>query len=138
MRREALGVLLLGGVLLFSGCSISTPHGTVSLSFDKDKTTEQTVFTDSNGNQTVINTQSVSSYVDQLLGTVSLPNGSTVSELRSFVMDGLSQLGIDLDNMDFTSDADVEEVNEAIKGLLEESGVDIDSVDVKEIVGEDK
>ena len=61
---------------------------------------------------------------------MSVPNGGTTSDLKTFVYDSLDKVGIDLDNLDFESSEDVTNAENEIKKALEEQGVDTSSLDI--------
>ena len=104
-------------VLSLAACTVQTPAGELTVGFDSTKKSQDTRIIDEDGNETVIDADKVSSLVDQLLGTVALPNGATTAELKSFIYDTLGVVGIDLDNLD---DVDMSEVEEEVKGAIDE------------------
>ena len=132
MRR----VCILFACLMLTGCSLATPEGTVSINFDKDAKSSQTVFTDDDGKETVIDLSSAKKYVDQLLESVDIPNGGSTDDLKKFVYDSLSSAGIDLDKIDLDDKQEVKDAEKAIKKALKKKGVDTKDIDIdlKEIM----
>ena len=128
MKKRLIVGVSLSLALVLNACSVSTPMGT--LSFDESKKTESTIVTDSDGNQTVIETTNINKYLDQLLESVSIPNGGTTDDLKTFVYDSLGILGIDLDKIDLNNTEDVNKAEEAIKQSLEDKGIDTDNLDI--------
>ena len=130
MKKRVMLTSLVISNLMLSACSVTTPVGTLNVSFDDSKKSESTIITDENGNQTIIHTENVSAYVDQLLDSVELPDGSSTVDLKQFVYDNLSSLGIDLNSIDFSDEESVENAEEAIEEALQEQGVDISNMDI--------
>ena len=130
MRKGFLLTSLVISSLILSACSVTTPVGTLNVSFDESKKSESTIITDENGNQTIIHTENVSAYVDQLLDSVELPDGASTADLKQFVYDNLSSLGIDLNSIDFSDEESVENAEEAIEEALQEQGIDTSSMDI--------
>lgn len=128
MKKKLLIGVSLSLALVLNACSVSTPMGT--LSFDESKKTESTIVTDSDGNQTVIETNDINKYLDQLLESVSIPNGGTTEDLKAFVKDSLGVVGIDLNKIDLNNTEDVEKAEEAIKQSLEDKGIDTNNLDI--------
>lgn len=130
MRKGFLLTSLVISSLILSACSVTTSVGTLNVSFDESKKSESTIITDENGNQTIIHTENVSAYVDQLLDSVELPDGANTSDLKQFVYDNLSSLGIDLNSIDFSDEESVENAEEAIEEALQEQGVDTSNMNI--------
>ena len=130
MKKRVLLFSLVITSLLLSACAVSTPAGTLNVSFDDSKKSDSTVITDKEGNQTIIHTENVGSYVDQLLSSVELPDGASTEDLKQFVYNNLSSLGIDLNNLDFSDTDAVEDAEDAIEDALQEQGVDTSNVDI--------
>lgn len=128
MKKKLLIGVSLSLALVLNACSVSTPMGT--LSFDESKKTESTIVTDSEGNQTVIETTDINKYLDQLLESVSIPNGGTTEDLKAFVKDSLGVVGIDLNKIDLSNTEDVEKAEETIKQSLEDKGIDTTDLDI--------
>lgn len=129
MKNKVIVCIMLCS-MLFTGCSVSTPDGTLYISFDRTATTEETVITDSNGNSTVIDTSSISSCVEQALDTVALPDGVNRDEMKKFVYDNLSNLGIDLSKLDASDTSKLDSVETIIRGTLEQNGIDTSEMDI--------
>lgn len=130
MKKRVMLTSLVISILMLSACSVTTPVGTLNVSFDESKKSESTIITDENGNQTIIHTENVSAYVDQLLDSVELPDGASTADLKQFVYDNLSSLGIDLSSIDFSNEESVENAEEAIEEALQEQGVDTSNMDI--------
>lgn len=130
MKKRVMLTSLVISSLILSACSVTTPVGTLNVSFDESKKSESTIITDENGNQTIIHTENVSAYVDQLLDSVELPDGASTADLKQFVYDNLSSLGIDLSSIDFSDEESVENAEEAIEEALQEQGVDTSNMDI--------
>lgn len=130
MKKRVMLTSLFISSLMLSACSVTTPVGTLNVSFDESKKSESTIITDENGNQTIIHTENVSAYVDQLLDSVELPDGASTADLKQFVYDNLSSLGIDLNSIDFSDEESVENAEEAIEEALQEQGVDTSNMDI--------
>ena len=130
MKKRVMLTSLVISSLMLSACSVTTPVGTLNVSFDESKKSESTIITDENGNQTIIHTENVSAYVDQLLDSVELPDGASTADLKQFVYDNLSSLGIDLNSIDFSDEESVENAEEAIEEALQEQGVDTSNIDI--------
>ena len=130
MKKRVMLTSLVISSLMLSACSVTTPVGTLNVSFDESKKSESTIITDENGNQTIIHTENVSAYVDQLLDSVELPDGASTVDLKQFVYDNLSSLGIDLNSIDFSDEESVENAEEAIEEALQEQGVDTSNMDI--------
>lgn len=128
MKKKYL--IILGCTLLLTGCSVSTPYGTARLTFDSSEVSDKVTYTDDNGKSVVIDTSSAKAYVDQLLNSVDLPQGSSTSDLKSFVYSSLDSVGIDLDNLDLNDEEAVSEAEDTIKNALEEQGVDTSDLDI--------
>lgn len=127
MKRNCFVLL---ACLMLTGCSVSTPYGTAKLTFDSSEVSDKVVYTDYNGKSVVLNTSSAKSYVDQLLDSVDLPQGTSTDDLKSYVYSSLDSLGIDLDNLDFSDKEKVSEAEDSIKNSLEEQGVDTSDLDI--------
>jgi hypothetical protein len=123
-------IALLISCLCLTGCSLSTPQGTVTLTYDKDTVSDSTVFTSDDGKTTTINTQDIKSYVNQLIESVDIPNGGSTEDLKEFVYSNLEALGIDLDKIDLNDTESVDEAESAIKEALEEQGIDTSDLDL--------
>lgn len=130
MKKRVMLTSLVISSLMLSACSVTTPVGTLNVSFDESKKSESTIITDENGNQTIIHTENVSAYVDQLLDSVELPDGANTADLKQFVYDNLSSLGIDLNSIDFSDEESVENAEEAIEEALQEQGVDTSNMNI--------
>lgn len=121
MKKRYLAIL--GCTLLLTGCSVATPYGTAKLTFDSSEVSDKVVYTDDNGKSVTLNTESPKAYIDQLLSSVDLPQGSSLGDLKSFVYS-------DLDNLDLSDEETVSEAEESIKNSLEEQGVDTSDLDI--------
>lgn len=130
MKKSYLLCSLVISSMLLSACSISTPAGTLDVSFDDSKKTDSTVITDSDGNTTIIHTEDAKSYVDQLLSSVTLPEDASSEELINFVYSNLDSLGIDLNNLDLSDSSKIAEVEQALENALEEKGVDTSEISI--------
>ena len=108
--------------IFLTGCSISTPIGTFS--YDSNSKTETIIMT------TEIDTNDMKSYVNSLLDSVVLPNGTTKEELYSFIDNSLNTLGIDLDTLNNTENTNL--MNQ-IRTQLEENGIDTSEMTDKEV-----
>lgn len=128
MKKRYLAIL--GCTLLLTGCSVATPYGTAKLTFDSSEVSDKVVYTDDNGKSVTLNTESPKAYIDQLLSSVDIPQGSSSGDLKSFVYSELDKLGIDLDNLDLSDEETVSEAEESIKNSLEEQGVDTSDLDI--------
>lgn len=129
MKKRYL--VILSCTLLLTGCSVATPYGTAKLTFDSSEVSDKVVYTDDNGKSVTLNTESPKAYIDQLLSSVDLPQGSSSGDLKSFVYSELdNKLGIDLDNLDLSDEETVSEAEESIKNSLEEQGVDTSDLDI--------
>lgn len=126
MKKKIIFVML-ATCLFCSGCSITTPVGTVEFNYDASVKSDDTVITDDNGNSYTIKTSDMNAYLDQLLESVSLPEGTTTEDLKTFINENLNSLGIDLNNL---SNEDIEEINEAIEKSLEENNIDTSDLEV--------
>lgn len=120
MKKLSLFLAMLLACSVLSACTVRTPMGELTVGFDETKKSDQTVVVDENGNETVIETDKVSSLVDKMLDEVALPNGATKEDLKSFVYGTLGAVGIDLDNLD--TDELVEEVQDAVDEFVEANG----------------
>lgn len=127
MKRNCFVLL---ACLMLTGCSVSTPYGTAKLTFDSNEVSDKVVYTDDTGKSVVLNTSSAKSYVDKLLDSVDLPQGTSAGDLKSYVYSSLDSLGIDLDNLDFSDKEKVSEAEDSIKNSLEERGVDTSDLDI--------
>lgn len=128
MKKRYLAILSC--TLLLPGCSVATPYGTANLTFDSSEVSDKVVYTDDNGKSVTLNTESPKAYIDQLLSSVDLPQGSSLGDLKSFVYSELDKLIIDLDNLDLSDEETVSEAEESIKNSLEEQGVDTSDLDI--------
>lgn len=128
MKKNVIIPIML--LFCLTGCSISTPQGTVSLTYDSTQKTDNVVYTDDNGKSTVIHMESAKAYVDQFLDGVVLPHGATTDELKTFVYSNLDSLGINLDEIDLNSPEEVEKAESSIKDSLEEQGIDTSDMDI--------
>lgn len=128
MKKRYLAIL--GCTLLLTGCSVATPYGTAKLTFDSSEVSDKVVYTDDNGKSVTLNTESPKAYIDQLLSSVDLLQGSSLGDLKSFVYSELDKLVIDLDNLDLSDEETVSEAEESIKNSLEEQGVDTSDLDI--------
>lgn len=135
VKAVVLGVLMS---VLLSGCTVDSPQGRITLSYDSNIKSDNTVVTTDSGQIYTIDTSSVRAYVDQLLASVELPDGVSSSELNSFVYDKLETMGIDVDTMNFDSVEDAELAEDEILKSLEEQGVDTSNmkIDLSNFVGE--
>lgn len=127
MKRNCFVLL---ACLMLTGCSVSTPYGTAKFTFDSSEISDKVVYTDDNGKSVVLNTSGAKEYVDQLLDSVDLPQGTSTDDLKSYVYSSLDDLGIDLDNLDFSDKEKVSEAENSIKNSLEEQGVDTSDLDI--------
>lgn len=116
-------VLLL--VFAMSACQIKTPAGTLHVGFDSEDKSEQTKIIDAAGNETVIDVNDLSSFLDKMLEGVALPQGTNTAELKSFVYETIGSLGIDVHDL-----ANSDAVEAAIKEALESQGVDTSNMDI--------
>jgi hypothetical protein len=128
--KKKIVLTTLGLTILLTGCSISTPKGTLNISLDESNTSDQVVYTDDNGESAVIHTENVSNYVDQLLDNVALPSGTSTVDLKGFINDNLNSLGIDLNSLDFSNTEEVDKAEQSIKDTLESQGVDTSNLDI--------
>ena len=127
MKRNCFVLL---ACLMLTGCSVSTPYGTAKLTFDSSEISDKVVYTDDNGKSVVLNTSGAKEYVDQLLDSVDLPQGTSTDDLKSYVYSSLDDLGIDLDNINFDDEEEVSEAEDGIKNSLKEQGVDTSDLDI--------
>lgn len=127
MKRNCFVLL---ACLMLTGCSVSTPYGTAKLTFDSSEISDKVVYTDDNGKSVILNTSSARNYIDQLINSVDLPQGTTSDDLKSYVYSSLDSLGIDLDNLDFSDKEKVSEAEDSIKNSLGEQGVDTSDLDI--------
>lgn len=127
MKRNCFVLL---ACLMLTGCSVSTPYGTAKFTFDSSEISDKVVYTDDNGKSVVLNTSGAKEYVDQLLDSVDLPQGTSTDDLKSYVYSSLDDLGIDLDNLDFSDEEKVSEAEDSIKNSLKEQGVDTSDLDI--------
>lgn len=128
MRKKILIPIML--MFCLTGCSISTPQGTLSLTYDSTQKTDNVIYTDDSGNSTVIHMESAKAYVDQIIDGVDLPKGASTNELKTFVYSNLDSLGINLDEIDLNNPEEVEKAESSIKDSLEEQGVDTSDTDI--------
>lgn len=154
IRKIASLALALAMCLILCACQIQTPYGTLNMTLDESKKSDQTKVIDENGKETIIPTGSIVSYIDALLDEVAIPNGGTTADLKSFVWSTLGVVGIDRSKLDdgtsmedlisaalAESDldlSDTESVEQAIKDALEEQGIDASdiSLDIDSIIKE--
>lgn len=128
MKKKILIPIML--MFCLTGCSISTPQGTLSLTYDSTQKTDNVIYTDDNGKSTVIHMESAKAYVDQLLDGVDLPQGASTAELKTFVYSNLDSLGINLDEIDLNNPEEVENAEESIKDSLEQQGIDTSDMNI--------
>lgn len=115
MKKSILACCLFASVAL-SACSVKTPAGTVHVEFNKDETSPE-VEAEVAGKKVNLDFSSIESSVDKLLEDVDIPNGGTTEELKKFVYDNLSAMGIDLSSISAES---AEELENAINTLVDE------------------
>lgn len=132
MNRLIVSILCCS--ILLTGCSLTTPQGTITLTYDKDNTSEDTVFSYGD-KQIVIHTSDIKSYIDQLLSSVSLPEGVSSDSLKEFVYTNLESLEIDLSDV---NEDDIPSIEASIKSSLEQQGVDTSelNIDLEEALDE--
>lgn len=132
MNRLIVSILCCS--ILLTGCSLTTPQGTITLTYDKDTTSKDTVF-NYNDKQIVIHTSDINSYIDQLLSSVSLPEGVSLDSLKEFVYSNLESLGVDLSDV---NESDIPSIEASIKSSLEQQGVDTSelNIDLEEVLNE--
>ena len=87
-------VLTLMSTLLM-GCTLTTPIGTVTLTYDKNNVSDNIVYTDDNGKEQNFDTKDINGQIDSMLEDVDLPNGATTEELKNFVNDSMDTLNLD-------------------------------------------
>lgn len=110
-------VLTLMSTLLM-GCTLTTPVGTVTLTYDKNNVSDNIVYTDDNGKEQNFDTNDINGQIDSMLEDVDLPNGATTEELKKFVNDSMDTLNLDdsineiQDTLDNTKEQGKEEISE--------------------------
>ena len=110
-------VLTLMSTLLM-GCTLTTPVGTVTLTYDKNNVSDNIVYTDDNGKEQNFDTKDINGQIDSMLEDVDLPNGGTTEELKKFVNDSMDTLNLDdsineiQDTLDNTMEHGKEEISE--------------------------
>ena len=110
-------VLTLMSTLLM-GCTLTTPIGTVTLTYDKNNVSDNIVYTDDNGKEQNFDTKDINGQIDSMLEDVDLPNGATTEELKNFVNDSMDTLNLDdsineiQETLDNTMEQGKEEISE--------------------------
>lgn len=110
-------VLTLMSTLLI-GCTLTTPVGTVTLTYDKNNVSDNIVYTDDNGKEQNFDTKDINGQIDSMLEDVDLPNGATTEELKNFVNDSMDTLNLDdsineiQETLDNTMEQGKEEISE--------------------------
>lgn len=110
-------VLTLMSTLLI-GCTLTTPVGTVTLTYDKNNVSDNIVYTDDNGKEQNIDTKDINGQIDSMLEDVDLPNGATTEDLKKFVNDSMDTLNLDdsineiQETLDNTMEQGKEEISE--------------------------
>ena len=110
-------VLTLMSTLLM-GCTLTTPVGTVTLTYDKNNVSDNIVYTDDNGKEQNFDTKDINGQIDSMLEDVDLPNGATTEELKNFVNDSMDTLNLDdsineiQETLDNTMEQGKEEISE--------------------------
>ena len=110
-------VLTLMSTLLM-GCTLTTPVGTVTLTYDKNNVSDNIVYTDDNGKEQNFDTKDINGQIDSMLEDVDLPNGATTEELKKFVNDSMDTLNLDdsineiQETLDNTMEQGKEEISE--------------------------
>lgn len=121
-------ILSILTTLLLTGCSITTPIGTFT--YDSSITSESIIVKDERGKTTVITTDNLKSYLNSLLDTVALPNGTTKEDLTNFVNDSLKTLGIDINTITINEDGtNIDDIRKA----LEEHNIDTSNMTDEEV-----
>ena len=108
-------VLTLMSTLLI-GCTLTTPVGTVTLTYDKNNVSDNIVYTDDNGKEQNFDTKDINGQIDSMLEDVDLPNGATTEELKNFVNDSMDTLNLD-DN--------INEIQETLDNTMEQGKEEI-------------
>ena len=110
-------VLTLMSTLLI-GCTLTTPVGTVTLTYDKNNVSDNIVYTDDNGKEQNFDTKDINGQIDSMLEDVDLHNGATKEELKNFVNDSRETLNLDdsineiQETLDNTMEQGKEEISE--------------------------
>lgn len=114
--------------LTLSGCAVSTPNGTLKLSYDKQERSDTTKVVMANGETLEFSNISVKGTLDTLLESVNV-DGVDNNELKEFVYSNLNSLGIDVNNLEFGS-SDLSELEDAVQSALSEKGIEA-TVDIQ-------
>lgn len=121
--RFRVCLLAVCTVALLSGCSLSTPSGTVHITYDTEEVSQETKLTVGD-KEIVLDSGSMKESLDSMLDSVSVPEGTTTEDLKKFVYDKLELAGIDLDSED-SEDVDSSKLSETLDEALDEYGVDL-------------
>lgn len=108
--------------LALSGCAVSTPNGTLKLSYDKQERSDITKLVLANGETLEFSNISVKGTLDTLLESVNV-DGVDNNELKEFVYSNLNSLGIDVNNLEFGS-SDLSDLEDAVQSALSEKGIE--------------
>ena len=138
-----IGLVSSFSLLMLTGCTISTPFGTLDCNFNSAAKSENVEYTDDMGNKQEINTKDLDKQIDGMLDSVALPEGSSTDDLKEFVhgtseaigidkaIDGI-QNQIDVINDEVASNSDSIEEDETSsenEALLSEENVDTETVE---------
>ena len=129
LKLMTITVLLGVITLITSGCNVTTLLGKVE--YDDKK--QEVKITSENGEVQKFSIKDTKSYVDDLLSTVSVPNGDN-EQLKSFVYSKLDEMGIDLDRIDLNNDKEIKKVKKIIKKSLKKFGINPNDVNIDKFI----
>ena len=123
MNKELFLVLGTAICLFATGCSVSTPYGSVQV--------EETgiAYTDKDGDEKSLRLANTKEYVDKFLSSVNVPNMDN-EEFKKEVYKKLEENGIDLDNIDNDSKEEIAKIKKVISETLKENGVDTNKLNM--------
>ena len=127
MKKIILALSLLLCVSCVTGCTIATPLGTLNIG-----DIESFSFVGRDGEAKSIDLDDIANNVETFKDDLA-SNGDRTG-IKKKIIDGLTESGINLDNIDFDSDESVAQLEQSLKEVLDKLGIDSSKVDTDKIL----
>ena len=118
MKKIQIISILASVCMLMTGCTLTTPIGTFTMSYNPDVKSEKVVFTDEQGKSQEVDVNDLNGQLDEMLNDVDLPQGTSTEDLKNFVNGTTDALGVQ-DTIDGLQDTLDSELNNGIESVEE-------------------